>query len=104
MFYDEEQKTVFLQLNSVYDFSYIVKACRGVHQNLSMAVSSMYNYTFNSTQLIKGIHESQNYYFLFFYSKNLKKLNHRNNIAKISPQRCICLILFITKLFSTNFF
>eukprot|EP00111_Clytia_hemisphaerica_P005431 TCONS_00015699-protein len=37
LLYDEEQKTVFLQLNSVYDYSHLVKACRSLHQNLSMA-------------------------------------------------------------------
>ena len=36
MFYDEEQKTVFVQLNSVYDYGQLFKSCKGLHENLSM--------------------------------------------------------------------
>ena len=39
MFYDEEQKTVFLQLNSVHDSAQLLTACKAMPQNLSMAVS-----------------------------------------------------------------
>lgn len=36
MFYDEEQKTVFVQLNSIYDYGQLFKACQNLHDNLSM--------------------------------------------------------------------
>ena len=36
MFYDEEQKTVFVQLNSVYDYGQLFKTCKSMHENLSM--------------------------------------------------------------------
>ena len=39
MFYDEEQKTVFLELNSIHDMPQLIKACRRMNVNLSMAVS-----------------------------------------------------------------
>lgn len=37
MFYDEEQKTVFLELNSVHDTPQLFKACKRLNDNLSMA-------------------------------------------------------------------
>lgn len=37
MFYDEEQKTVFLELNSIHDTPQLIKACQRLNENLSMA-------------------------------------------------------------------
>ncbi|XP_057315478.1 nonsense-mediated mRNA decay factor SMG8-like [Hydractinia symbiolongicarpus] len=37
MFYDEERKTVFLELNSIHDYAQLLNACRNLHENLSMA-------------------------------------------------------------------
>ena len=36
MFYDQEQKTVFVQLNSVYDYGELFKTCKLIHKNVSM--------------------------------------------------------------------
>ena len=68
MFYDEEQKTVFLELNSIHDMPQLIKACRRMNVNLSMAVSSV---------LMQELLETRQEQLLYFFQFVTFVLIHR---------------------------